>query len=626
MMQTFRNNMKIVFYVLIFFFVGWMGVTLTGLDDFLMEQNRKDMAGLKYAGSVDGKKIERTLYEQRVQNSVDMATNRRTGASLSSWEIDQIADQVWNNLVNDIILGRVYARRNIKVRDSEVVEYIKGNPLPELRSAPELQTDGRFDYDKYHNLLSNPQAGSLVLELERDAREKIPNLKLLVEIASLSKLTDAQLEQVYREMNEQVSVNYIRFAIDSLVADSEVSVSDEEVEKYYQNHLEDFKRPERAEMEYVLIPLTPGSQDTLAARDTLAFLLEKLNGGANWDTLAMTYSHGPLASSGGNLGWFAKGDYTDQAMVDLAFSLRPGQTSQPTLTAAGYQIVRVDSVRIQDGKQEVKARRILRNISPGVKRTREVRQQARAVRKLMEPGEAAFRQVAADSGLAVNTTGEFAIGSSIPGIEISREFLDFIYGARTGSLSYPINVYQQGETLTESVILALVTQRKEAGTIPLDEAGATVRRILLIQKKKDKAPDRIRQIMAGYEAAENLEQFARNKNLVLQTSEKFSRLAGLPGVGRDNAFIGTAFGLPVGKKSGLIEVEDNYYLLETVSRTEVDLDRLKNSRSQLLQQLVNQKMQVFFAMFSAELIRKSEIEDLRKVTPSDSLRRQAMAR
>ena len=237
MMQTFRNNMKIVFYIIIVFFIGWMGITLTGLDDYLMQQNRTEVAGMKYAGSVDGQKIERTLYEQRVQNSVDMASNQRAGGSLSAWEIDQIADQVWNNLVNDIILGRIYDRRNIRVRDAEVVEYIKSNPLPELRSAPELQTDGRFDYDKYLNLLANPQAGNLVLELEKDAREKIPSLKLLVEVASLSKLTDAEIKQIYTEMNEQASVSYIRFSIDSLVSDSEVSVADEEVDKYYRDHL-----------------------------------------------------------------------------------------------------------------------------------------------------------------------------------------------------------------------------------------------------------------------------------------------------------------------------------------------------------------------------------------------------
>ena len=624
MMQTFRNNMKIVFYIIIVFFIGWMGITLTGLDDYLMQQNRTEVAGMKYAGSVDGQKIERTLYEQRVQNSVDMASNQRAGGSLSAWEIDQIADQVWNNLVNDIILGRIYDRRNIRVRDAEVVEYIKSNPLPELRSAPELQTDGRFDYDKYLNLLANPQAGNLVLELEKDAREKIPSLKLLVEVASLSKLTDAEIKQIYTEMNEQASVSYIRFSIDSLVSDSEVSVADEEVDKYYRDHLREFKRPETAQMEYVLVPLVPGSEDSLATRDTLAAVLARFQKGESWDTLVMTYSHGPLASSGGNLGWFAKGDYTDVEMENLAFSLRPGESSQPTLTASGYQVVHLDSVRTQDGQQEVKARRILMNINPGAKTGREVRQQVRAIRKLMEEGEEAFRRVAADSGLAVQVTGEFSVGSAIPGIELSRELLDFIYSARPGSLSYPINVFRQGESTSETVILALVTQRKGAGTVSFEEARADVRRTLLIEKKNDKARERIEGIMAGYDNYISLAEFAAVKNLTLTTSETFSRLAGLPGIGRDNAFVGTAFGLPVGTKSGLVEVGDNFYLLETANRTEADLSKLEDSRERLLQQLVNQRMQAFFAMFSTEVINKSDIEDLRKIAAPDTLPPQAM--
>jgi len=108
MMQTFRNNMKAIFFILIFFFVGWMAVTLTGFDDYIIQQNKADVRGMQYAGIVNGENISRSIFDQRIQRTVDLATSQREGASLSAWEIEQLADQVWNEMVNEIVFRKVY--------------------------------------------------------------------------------------------------------------------------------------------------------------------------------------------------------------------------------------------------------------------------------------------------------------------------------------------------------------------------------------------------------------------------------------------------------------------------------------------------------------------------------------
>ena len=504
-------------------------------------------------------------------------------------------------------------------KTNEVIEYIKRNPLPELMRMPDLQTDGRFDYDKYYSLLSDPRAASLVFELERDAREKIPSFKLFLDIASFIKLTDNELQRTFKVMEEKAVVRYIRLASDSLVGDSEVELSEQEAKEYYQSHLDDFKRPDMADLSYILIPLTPGSADSAAALDTLEIIRKKLDAGENWDSLASDYSQGPLASAGGNLGWFARGDYTDKRMVDLAFSLRPGRVSRPTLTETSYQIVRLDSVRTSEGKREVKARRILRKIEPGRRTVSRTRSRGRALRKLMRESDSAFVNVAADSGFSVTRTGLFAIGGQIPGIQTSRELLDYVYGTKAGNISYPIEVYAQGEQSKESILLARVEEQKERGTIPFDESASAIKRHLMTEKKKEKAKDITDRLVADYDDFENLEAFAVAKNLKLETSGEFTRLTGLEGVGRSNAFIGTAFGLPVGAKSGLIEAGSDYYLLEVVSRSAVDTEKLEENRQQLVRQIRNSMMQTVYSFFTTELISKSDIEDLRKIPPPDTL-------
>ncbi|MEA2063070.1 MAG: SurA N-terminal domain-containing protein [Gemmatimonadota bacterium] len=626
MMTNLRDNMKIIFFILIVFFVGWMAVTLTGLDDYLIQQNREEMRGMKDAGSVDGKPIERAQYTQAVQNQVAMASDRRAGAGISSWEVDQIAEQVWTNLVTEKVMAKVLRDHRISVSTGEVVEYIKANPLPELRQQPTLLTDGQFDFDKYHAILADPQALGLVLQLEQDAREKLKNAKLFFQISALFKLTDAQLIRAYKAQEEKARVNYVHFSSDSLVGDDEAKASAEEIKTYYEENLKLFKRPDMAGMTYLLIPVTPGPEDSVAVRDTMEMLLTRLNTGMPFDSLARLYSQGSLASSGGDLGWFARGDFSDSLMVKLAFSLRRGRVSKPVFTSAGMQIIRVDSTRRKDGKRQVKARRILRPVEAGPKRVKQIGARARILRKVMRDSTVLFSKIAADSGFAAIPTGLVAIGGRIPGIQANRELIDFLYGSPVGSLSYPINILTSGMAPAKTIMLARLDERKERGTIPLEETTGEIAGLLMAKKKKEILGKRIELLTAGCQDFDSLAAFAAEKGYELQRSPEFSRSIGLPLIGRENAFTGAAFGLPTGKISHPVEANGDYYLLEVVERKEADMEGFEKQRESLAMQLRNSMMRSCFSRFSEELYDKTEIKDFRRLPPvkTDSLAQASM--
>jgi hypothetical protein len=56
----------------------------------------------------------------------------------------------------------------------------------------------------------------------------------------------------------------------------------------------------------------------------------------------------------------------------------------------------------------------------------------------------------------------------------------------------------------------------------------------------------------------------------LRTAGPFAREDFVPGVGRQNAVIGAAFGLPLGRVSGVVSTPTNHYVLEVVGRLEAD--------------------------------------------------------
>jgi parvulin-like peptidyl-prolyl isomerase len=79
--------------------------------------------------------------------------------------------------------------------------------------------------------------------------------------------------------------------------------------------------------------------DTLEEAESLHDQLVK---GADFATLARTYSQDPNTREvEGDLGWFPRGILTVPEVEEVAFSLNPGEFSQPVPSLLGYHIVQV---------------------------------------------------------------------------------------------------------------------------------------------------------------------------------------------------------------------------------------------------------------------------------------------
>ncbi len=83
----------------------------------------------------------------------------------------------------------------------------------------------------------------------------------------------------------------------------------------------------------------------VADEETAKKVIAELNGGADFAELAKKYSTDPGAQSGGDLGFFKKGDMLPE-FSDVAFALKPGETTQvPVKTRFGWHVIQVQEVR-----------------------------------------------------------------------------------------------------------------------------------------------------------------------------------------------------------------------------------------------------------------------------------------
>jgi len=80
----------------------------------------------------------------------------------------------------------------------------------------------------------------------------------------------------------------------------------------------------------------------LETEETAREVIRELDAGSDFAELAADKSTGPSASSGGDLGWFGKGQMVPE-FSDAAFALEPGTfTTEPVKTQFGWHVILVE--------------------------------------------------------------------------------------------------------------------------------------------------------------------------------------------------------------------------------------------------------------------------------------------
>jgi peptidyl-prolyl cis-trans isomerase SurA len=125
-----------------------------------------------------------------------------------------------------------------------------------------------------------------------------------------------------------------------------VQITPGEVERYYEQHKQDYVKPESVQLSEILVSTGADPDDAakVAAGKAKADDLEaKLHAGGDFAQLAKSFSDGTTAADGGNFGSFHRGDGgLAKVFEDAVFVLKTGQYTDPIRTRQGFIIFKVD--------------------------------------------------------------------------------------------------------------------------------------------------------------------------------------------------------------------------------------------------------------------------------------------
>lgn len=121
-------------------------------------------------------------------------------------------------------------------------------------------------------------------------------------------------------------------------------VSDAELQRYYKDNEARLTLPERVRVRHILLTWKPmGTTDDRAAiRKQMESILERARNGEDFAALATEFSDDyATKNSGGDTGLFPRGTMVP-TFEEMAFSLKPGEISDPVETVFGVHILRLE--------------------------------------------------------------------------------------------------------------------------------------------------------------------------------------------------------------------------------------------------------------------------------------------
>jgi len=617
MMRLLREKTKIIMIIVaVSFLVGFiffqLGVGGGG--------GRTDLS-LRNVGVINDVEITYTVF-QEMQNTIVQQLKEQGREDISDEEYAFIEEQAWNQLVYQILIQQEIDRRGIRVTDEEVRDFLINSPPEFIRTNESFQVNGIFSRERYLEFINAPEYREIVASLEGSVRENLPRIKLVNQFSLGTNFSDAELLQEYRDRKAEVRVGYVFFdpgllagdardrdagnAVDLLPAQEDpYQPAEEEIASYYREHREDFKDKERATLQYLSLSTVPTRKDTVEARDRAAELAVRIRNGEDFSALAQDLSADPsTADKGGDLGFLRKGEML-LALENVAFSLKSGEVSDPVRTPLGWHIVKVEERRGRTDKEEVHLRHILVPIKMSLANRDSLYGLVRDIFTDLRGGETGFTEVADRHHIAVKTTASFSETDFVQELApIMREAAEFAFSRDAGAVSHSIT--RQG-----TIYILRIDRKDPERSLTLDEARAEIASLLSTEKKMAVLKENAESLLAEARGKGGLKEAAAAAGLEYRVTPPFTRKISVPGIGRQNAFVGYAHTLPAGAIGGPVKTDNGYYLIEVLERKEIDLQAFEKTKEELRKELITRAKSEAFDRWLSSMREEAEIEDNR---------------
>jgi len=545
-------------------------------------------------GVINGQDISIKVFDEYYTNLLRQA-QRESDYNLPEGKTEEIRNNAWQQLQNDILMNDEIEKYGIVVTSEEIYSFLKLYPPQELQSAPQFMTDGNFDYQKYVNAMINPDNAPFWANLENYVLPDLKKYKLQEQIIGAVRVTPAEVMEAFLFEKEKIKLGYISIKNNDL-RELISEATEEETQLHYDENKENYQVDERARIDFVLFKKEPSENDWQRIRFQIQDIYDSASAGADFTELAEIFSEDNSASNGGDLGWFKRGQMVPP-FDSAVFSMEVGQVSQPVKTRFGYHVIKLLGIK----EEERNAAHVLYKIEASQETLDQALQFANDF--TITARENGFEQTAEEFNYEIKSSQRSfdKDGFIGPVLRTNSKISEFALSNKIDEISDPFE-------LKDFIVVAKVTERIPAGYSTIDEVAINIRSDIKKEKSKQMALDTAGTI---YESIKNGSSFNRASatfGFSYEATELINRNSVVPNVGRFPEVTGAGFALKeINQTSGPIAYKNGVVILKLLEKVSADLEEFNQIQDSLKMVTLQKKQQDMYRQWYTDLVNNAEI-------------------
>ena len=199
----------------------------------------------------------------------------------------------------------------------------------------------------------------LGINVDTEMVKRLDELRKQMHAESMEDMEKAAQAQgvSWEEFKQNMKNSLITQKVISQEVGGHLSVSQQEIQQFYDQHKSEMERPEQVRLSEILIstqtappvktekgkevlPAAPSPEAVAKAQAKANQVYEQLKKGAKFEDLAKQYSDGPTAAAGGDLEYFKSGTLSKE-LEQKVFAMKAGDYTEPVRTNQGFVILKV---------------------------------------------------------------------------------------------------------------------------------------------------------------------------------------------------------------------------------------------------------------------------------------------
>ena len=229
-----------------------------------------------------------------------------------------------------------------------MIQLLTGTPSKQLKNKSEeiyIKTrqkvlddlvDQKIVLEKIKELKIEVTAKEVDQAIERvKADNQFTQEDLLAELKEQGNNYESYRKSIKEELERIQLINY--------EVKSKIILREEEIEKYYNTHRDEFTSEGRVRLALIFLKQEDPADknETRALYQKAQDILSMIKDGKNFANLARKLSNGPGASEGGDLGVFKMAELNPE-MAEIIKDLSAGEVSKPIIRPSGIKIIKVE--------------------------------------------------------------------------------------------------------------------------------------------------------------------------------------------------------------------------------------------------------------------------------------------